>query len=58
MEETYKKLFNEFLSSAIDEEIKGRYNSAISNLLQGINHIVLFDDLPKEQKDCQFSPRS
>ena len=36
MEETYRKLFNEFLSGAIDEEIKGRYNSAISNYYKAL----------------------
>ena len=37
MEETYKKLFNEFLDGAIDEERKGRYNSAISNYYKALS---------------------
>ncbi len=37
MEETYKKLFNEFLEGAIDEESKGRYNSAISNYYKALS---------------------
>lgn len=37
MEGTYKKLFNEFLAGAIDEEIKGRYNSAISNYYKALS---------------------
>ncbi len=37
MEETYKKLFNEFLDGAIDEEKKGRYNSAISNYYKALS---------------------
>lgn len=37
MEETYKKLFNEFLDGAIDEENKGRYNSAISNYYKALS---------------------
>jgi hypothetical protein len=36
MEETYKKLFNEFLDGAFDEETKGRYNSAISNYYKAL----------------------
>lgn len=36
MEETYKKLFNEFLEGAIDEESKGRYNSAVSNYYKAL----------------------
>lgn len=36
MEETYKKLFNEFLDGAIDEEKKSRYNSAISNYYKAL----------------------
>jgi len=36
MEEIYKKLFNEFLNGAIDEESKGRYNSAISNYYKAL----------------------
>ena len=37
MEDTYKKLFNEFLDGAIDEEKKGRYNSAISNYYKALS---------------------
>ena len=37
MEETYKKLFNEFLNGALDEEKKGRYNSAISNYYKALS---------------------
>ena len=37
MEETYKKLFNEFLDGAIDEEKKGRYNSAINNYYKALS---------------------
>lgn len=37
MEETYKKLLNEFLDGAIDEEEKGRYNSAISNYYKALS---------------------
>ena len=36
MEETYKKLFNEFLDGAINEESEGRYNSAISNYYKAL----------------------
>jgi hypothetical protein len=39
MEETYKKLFNEFLEGALDEEEKGRYNSAISNYYKALTTI-------------------
>ena len=39
MEETYKKLFNEFLDGAIDEEKKSRYNSAISNYYKALSTI-------------------
>jgi hypothetical protein len=39
MEETYKKLFNEFLDGALDEESKGRYNSAISNYYKALTTI-------------------
>ena len=37
MEETYKKLFDEFLDGAIDEENKKRYNSAISNYYKALS---------------------
>ncbi len=37
MEEIYKKLFNEFLDGALDEEKKGRYNSAISNYYKALS---------------------
>ncbi len=37
MEETYKKLFKEFLNGALDEESKGRYNSAISNYYKSLS---------------------
>lgn len=37
MEETYKLLFNEFLDSAIDEEMKSRYNAAISNYYKALS---------------------
>ena len=37
MEETYKKLFKEFLEGAIDEESKERYNSAISNYYKALS---------------------
>ena len=37
MEEIYKKLFNEFLEGALDEESKSRYNSAISNYYQALS---------------------
>lgn len=37
MEETYKKLFNEFLDGALDEESKGRFNSAISNYYKALS---------------------
>ena len=37
MEEIYKRLFNEFLDGAIDEEKKGRYNSAISNYYKALS---------------------
>lgn len=37
MEETYKKLFNEFLDGALDEEKKSRYNSAISNYYKALS---------------------
>ena len=37
MEEIYKKLFSQFLSGAIDEESKGRYNSAISNYYKALS---------------------
>ena len=36
MEETYKKLFEEFLDGAINEEVIGRYNSAISNYYKAL----------------------
>lgn len=36
MEEIYKKLFNEFLDGALDEESKGRYNSSISNYYKAL----------------------
>jgi hypothetical protein len=36
MEEIYKKLFGQFLDGAIDEENKGRYNSAISNYYKAL----------------------
>lgn len=39
MEETYKKLFNEFLAGALDEEKKGRYNSAISNYYKALSNL-------------------
>lgn len=37
MEETYKKLFKEFLDGALDEEKKARYNSAISNYYKALS---------------------
>ena len=37
MEEIYKKLFNEFVNGAKDEEDKGRYNSAISNYYKALS---------------------
>lgn len=37
MEDTYKKLFKEFLEGALDEEKKGRYNSAISNYYKALS---------------------
>ena len=37
MEDIYKKLFNEFLDGALDEEKKGRYNSAISNYYKSLS---------------------
>ncbi len=37
MEETYQKLFREFLDGALDEEKKGRYNSAISNYYKALS---------------------
>lgn len=37
MEEIYKKLFREFLDGALDEEKKGRYNSAISNYYKALS---------------------
>ena len=37
MEETYKKLFKEFLEGALDEESKERYNSAISNYYKALS---------------------
>ena len=36
MEETYRKLFEEFLEGAIDEEMKERYNSAISSYYKAL----------------------
>jgi len=39
MDEIYKKLFNEFLDGAIDEENKNRYNSAISNYYKALSTI-------------------
>lgn len=37
MEDTYKKLFKEFLEGALNEEKKGRYNSAISNYYKALS---------------------
>ena len=40
MEEIYKKLFDEFLSGAVEEESKSRYNSAISNYYKALSTLV------------------
>ncbi len=36
MEETYIKLFKEFLEGGLDEENKNRYNSAVSNYYKAL----------------------
>ncbi|MBU0627757.1 MAG: hypothetical protein KKC75_01085 [Nanoarchaeota archaeon] len=50
MEETYKKLFNEFLEGAIGEENKSRYNSAISNYYKALTTLCLLIIYRKNRK--------
>ncbi len=39
MEETYKKLFDEFLDGALNEEKNKRYNSAVSNYYKALSTV-------------------
>ncbi|MBD3304424.1 hypothetical protein GF343_04715 [Candidatus Woesearchaeota archaeon] len=58
MEETYKKLFKEFLEGALDEEKKGRYNSAISNYYKALSTLCSLLIYRKKQKNSKVSSRS
>lgn len=50
MEETYKKIFDEFLVSGIEEEAKKRYNSATSNYYKALSTICSLIIFRKSRK--------
>lgn len=50
MEDIYKRLFNEFLEGALNEESKSRYNSAISNYYKALSTLCSFLIFRKNRK--------
>ena len=53
MEQIYKKIFDEFLSSAIEEEAKSRYNAAISNYYKALSTICSLIIFRKNRKTAK-----
>lgn len=50
MEEIYKKIFDEFLTSGIEEEERGRYNSATSNYYKALSTLCSLIIFRKNRK--------